>query len=112
MRNFKRRPAAGTEICPNCHKEFNVRGYGQHKKACRPPQTQGPALALDHLHPPTNNGAFFIHARSTGNLTPDCTDDSIDDGLAGGSREEPGDESDSGKWYVPGSWTSELITLI
>ena len=125
MCNFKRRPATETTICPNCHREFNVRGYGRHKNACRPPQTRGPALSLDaddYLHLPTNNGASFFHTRSTGNPTPNHTDDQIqipdypydgiDGGPAGGSREEPGGESGSGEWYVLGSWTSELITLI
>ena len=31
----KQRPATATEVCPNCGRTFNVRGYGRHRDACR-----------------------------------------------------------------------------
>ena len=40
-----KRPALGVKICPRCGKQFNVRGYGMHQKACK--ELDGPAPTID-----------------------------------------------------------------
>ena len=40
-----KRPALGVKLCPCCGKQFNVRGYGMHQKACKEPD--GPIPIID-----------------------------------------------------------------
>ena len=49
-----KRPALGVKHCPLCSLEFNVRGYGMHKKACKGPDGSINAGSIDLE--PNNDG--------------------------------------------------------
>ena len=73
-----KRPALGVKLCPHCGKQFNVRGYGMHQKACKEPDGPIPVIDADSIDPePGKDGTSCKLKSQCPYLNTPATDDLI-----------------------------------